>query len=59
MDDLRVFRWSPAASLIAARSLSRTIYPDEAEPYYATAGRFGALPLEAQHDRIQGLVRAA
>ncbi len=57
LDDLRVYRWSRASALIAARSLSRKIYPDEAEPLYAAAGRFGALPLEAQQDRIQGLIR--
>lgn len=57
LDDMRVYRWSRASALIAARSLSRRIYPDEAEPLYASAGRFAALPLEAQQDHIQGLIR--
>ena len=57
LDDMRIYRWSRASALIAARSLSRQIYPDDAEPLYAAAGRFGVLPLEAQQDRIQGLIR--
>ena len=57
LDDMRFYRWSRASALIAARSFSRQIYPDDAEPLYAVAGRFGALPLEAQQDRIQGLIR--
>ena len=58
LDDLRLYRLSRRSSLIAARSFSRLIYPDAAEPYYRTAAMFGALPLEAQQDRIQGLFRA-
>ncbi len=57
LDDLQVFRLSRASSLVAARAFSREIYPDDAEPYYRFASRFGALPLAAQHDRIQGLFR--
>ena len=57
LDDLRVFRLSRASSLVAARAFSREIYPDDAEPFYRFAARFGALPLDSQHDRIKGLVR--
>ncbi len=57
LDEMRIYRWSRASALIAARSFSRQIYPDDAEPLYAVAGWFGALPLEAQQDRIQGLIR--
>ena len=59
LDDLRIWRWSRASSLVAARALSLELFPDEAEPYYLAAERFGPLPLEAQRDRIQALVRAA
>lgn len=59
LDDLRIWRWSRASSLIAARSFSLERYPDEAEPLYRNAERFGSLPIEAQYDRIQGLVRTS
>jgi tetratricopeptide (TPR) repeat protein len=58
LDDLRFYPLSRNVSLITARSFSRLIYPDAAEPYYRTAAIFAALPLEAQRDRIQGLFRA-
>ncbi len=58
LDDLRIFRWSRASALIAARALSLELYPDEAEPYYKRAERSGPLPVEAQRDRLQALVRA-
>lgn len=57
LDDLRIFRLSRSSSLIAARSLSRLLYPDQAESHYRTALWYGNLPLEAEHDRIQGLFR--
>jgi tetratricopeptide (TPR) repeat protein len=58
LDELRLFRWSKTANLLAARALSRQIFPLEAEPYYRAAERLGSIPLDAQHDRIQGLLRA-
>lgn len=47
--------WSRDAALIAARSLSRLDFAEQAEPYYQ---RVGELSYEDRHYRAYGLVRA-
>lgn len=48
---------SSRASLVAARCLSRLIYPNRAEPYYAAAGTLARFPAPVLVERALGLFR--
>jgi tetratricopeptide (TPR) repeat protein len=54
LDHLNRQPWSREAALLAARSLTRLDYADQAESYYRRAGR---LSLQDQQVRAYGLVR--
>ena len=54
LDHLDRQPWSREAALLAARSLSRLDYPDQAEPYFQRAG---ALSLSDLQLRAYGMVR--